>query len=247
MENYSSIKLPIFHIETFGAVDGPGIRLIIFTQGCGYRCLFCHNPESWSIEVTKTITPEEILKKFKRNREFYDANSGGVTFSGGEPTLHIKSLIPICKLLKENNIHVAIDTAAMTYTDANQNRWEELIKYVDLFILDIKHLYPSEHKIITGVDFNYELSLLKFLEEKKHPYWLNQVYLNTYMDDKYFGELGKLLTTLNYCKRFQILPYHDLALPKYQNLHIDYPGKHLKVPTSDEIKHAMAIINKHLK
>ncbi len=238
-------KVPYFKTETFGAVDGPGTRLIIFLQGCPLRCVYCHNPESWDFDGSKSmISVDEIIKLYRKNENFYK-NGGGITISGGEPCVHMDFLIALGKRCNKENIHLTIDTSGYFYKPAFFNKMKELIKYVDLFLVDIKHINNSKYHLVTNIpnDKQSEIEFVRYLEENKKHYWIRQVLLPGYTDDKDdLISLGKFIKDLKYMDKFELLPYHTMALPKYQNLKIKYKIKDIKAPTSEEIQTAMANI-----
>ena len=162
------VKASIDSIETFGLVDGPGIRTVVFFNGCKLRCKYCHNPEMWTIKE-KNYTPEEVVKKVIRSKPYFNKN-GGVTFSGGEPLLHDKFIIETAKLLKKEKIHIAIDTAGV-----GNGNYEELLKYVDLVILDIKHTRPKEYQEITGLEMKEIDNFIKAINKENKDVWIRQV------------------------------------------------------------------------
>lgn len=238
-----------FKIETFGAVDGPGTRLVVFLQGCYLRCIYCHNPESWSLNNpdAKHITVDQIIDLYEKNKNFYEP-SGGITISGGEPCIHLDFLISLAIKCKAKKIHLAIDTAGSMFMETTISKFEKLIKYVDLFLVDIKHINNQKFESITQVNnnFQHELLFIKFLEKHKKHYWIRQVLVQNFtdnMDDLY--KLGKYLSTLKYMTKFELLPYHDMANVKYENLKIDNPYKNkLVVSEPKYLKECMDQIKK---
>lgn len=237
------IKAPYFKLESFGAVDGPGLRMIVFLQGCPYRCLYCHNPESWSLDGSNEfITPDEVIKKYLNNQSFYK-RSGGITLSGGEPLIHQDFCLEVCKLAYQKNISVALDTSGATFNKQNLNFYKEIIRYKPLWLIDIKHINLKKHKNLCGIDHQYEIDLIKFLEKNRQDYWVRQVLLPGYTDDdKDLKTLGKFLSKLKYMKKFELLPYHTLAISKYKALKIPYLLKGIKEPSKEVIKQKMQII-----
>lgn len=237
------IKAPYFKIETFGAVDGPGIRMVLFLQGCPYRCLYCHNPESWDLNGSdKYITPAQVIQKYKDNESFYK-NDGGITISGGEPLIHYDFCLEVCKLATKENINVALDTSGATFTKANINKYKKFFDYNTMWLVDIKHINKTKHKTICGINNTNELDLIKFLDANKQRYWVRQVFVPKYTDDKKDLEmLGKFLKSLKHMEKFELLPYHTLGISKYTNLKIPYRLKGIKEPTNKQIKEAMNII-----
>lgn len=234
-----------FKTETFGAVDGPGTRLIIFLQGCPLRCIYCHNPESWEVDKgTKKISINEIIKLYKDNENFYK-NGGGITISGGEPCLHIDFLIALGKRCKKEGIHLTIDTSGYFFKEAYIKKTNELIKYVDLFLVDIKQINNKKYKTITRVDASKqsEVDFVKYLEENSKHYWIRQVLVPGYTDDKDdLIKLGEFMKDLKFMDKFELLPYHNMAVFKYKDLKIKYILKNLEPPTIEEIRKAMNYI-----
>lgn len=206
----------ISDIETMGLVDGPGMRLVLFLTGCKLRCLYCHNPETWTELNSKGIAPEEVLKMYKKYSGYY-GNSGGVTFSGGEPLLQSEFVLETIKLLKENNIHTAIDTAGVG------ENYEEILKLVDLVILDIKAVETKEYEFITGrniADFNKFLAKCIELNKKL---WLRQVIVpNINDDEQHVLALKEFARNIPNVERIELLPYHSMAKQKYEKLGINY-------------------------
>lgn len=231
----------IHSIESFGTVDGPGIRLVVFTQGCPMRCLYCHNPDTWSFEKNKKISVDEILKKYDSVKEFL--KNGGITVTGGEPLSQIEFVTELFKKAKEKSIHTAIDTSGILFNRNNTEKLDELLQYTDLVMLDIKHINNEEHKKLTGFSNKNILDFAKYLSEKKVPMWVRHVVVPTINDkDEYFRELGKFLATLDSIKALDMLPYHTMAKPKYDNLGIDYPLNDIPAATKEQIVHARFIV-----
>lgn len=205
-------------IETMGSADGPGVRLVIFMAGCKLRCLYCHNPETWKMEGFKReITSEEVLKMFNKYKIYY-GESGGVTFSGGEPLLQSKFLLETAKLLKENGVHVAIDTAGVTDQD-----YSELLDFVDLVILDIKAVESNEYNHITGHGIENFNRFLKDCILKNKKLWLRQVIVPGINDAKeHVLKLKEFANSIPNVERIELLPYHSMGVSKYKELGIKY-------------------------
>lgn len=211
------VKASIDSIETFGLVDGPGIRTVVFFNGCKLRCKYCHNPEMWTIKE-KNYTPEEVVKKVIRSKPYFNKN-GGVTFSGGEPLLHDKFIIEMAKLLKKENIHIAIDTAGV-----GNGNYEELLKYIDLVILDIKHTRPKEYKEITGLEMKEIDNFINVINKENKDVWIRQVIIPGITDtEEYINSLVTYLSKIKNVKRVDFLPFHRLGREKYIALNIPYP------------------------
>ena len=210
-------KGSINSIETFGLVDGPGIRTVVFLNGCKLRCKYCHNPEMWYSQQLN-YTPEELVEKILRYKSYYK-NTGGVTFSGGEPLLQPDFLIETMKLLKENDIHVAIDTAGVGI-----GKYEEILKYVDLVLLDIKHINSDGYSEITGYKIDEVENFIKEINRQEKKVWIRQVVVPGIMDNvTYLQGLKEYLKKINNIERIDFLPYHKMGEEKYKKLNILYP------------------------
>ena len=214
-------KASIDSIESFGLVDGPGIRAVIFLNGCKLRCKYCHNPETW-IKKENNFTADEVVKKVLRFKPYFKRNNGGVTFSGGEPLLHVDFLVEVCDLLKKENIHIALDTAGV-----GVGRYEEVLKNIDLIIFDIKHIDSDGYKDLTGTDMNEIYDFLLVANKMKKKFWIRQVIVPGIMDnDRYLDRLNSFIKNnfiSSNVEKIEFLPYHTLGKSKYEKLGIDYP------------------------
>lgn len=227
-----TIKGNIHSIETCGTVDGPGIRFVIFMQGCPLRCQYCHNPDTWQTDTNKLMTVDEIMQKYDGVKEF--VRSGGITVTGGEPLLQIDFVTELFKVAKNHGIHTALDTSGIIFNPENTENINKLLKYTDLVLLDIKHIDDEEHKKLTGASNKNILAFAQYLSDKQIPVWIRHVVVKDItLNEKYLKELGKFLATLNNIKALDILPYHNMAIPKYESLGINYPLKNT-LPTSKE-------------
>ncbi len=236
----------IHSIESCGTVDGPGLRFVVFLQGCPMRCQYCHNPDSWSTEENKKMSVDEILEKYDGVKEFL--RNGGLTVTGGEPLLQIDFLTELFKQAKEKHIHTALDTSGILFNKNNTEKFDELLKYTDLVLLDIKHINDNEHKKLTGMSNKNILDFAKYLSEKDIPVWIRHVVVPTITDnEKFLLQLGEFLATLKNVKALDVLPYHDMAIPKYENLKIDYPLKGIKPLSKEEAIKARDIILNSIK
>ena len=207
------MKASIDSIETFGLVDGPGIRCVIFFNGCKY----CHNPEMWT-KKENNYTPEELVKKIKRCQPYFQEN-GGVTFSGGEPLLHSDFIIETAKLLKKENIHIALDTSGV-----GNGNYEELLQYIDLVLLDIKHTNPERYKEITGIEMKEVEKFIEVMNRINKKVWIRQVIVPGIMDnEEYIDSLVEYLKHIKNIERVDFLPFHRLGREKYLSLGIPYP------------------------
>ena len=211
----------IHSLESCGTVDGPGVRFVVFTQGCPLRCKYCHNPDSWGVGVNKNFSVLEILEKYNGVKEFC---KGGITVTGGEPLMQIDFVTALFKAAKEQGIHTALDTSGVLFNRANTTKIDELLKYTDLVLLDIKHFDNEEHKKLTGLPNVNILDFAKYLSETGKPMWVRHVVVpEITFNAEYLKQLGNFLAQLKNIKALDVLPYHDMAVPKYENLGIDYP------------------------
>ncbi|MCI6265701.1 MAG: pyruvate formate-lyase-activating protein [Erysipelotrichaceae bacterium] len=222
------MKGAVDSIETFGLVDGPGIRTVVFLSGCKLRCKYCHNPEMW-IRGRENYTPEELAERILRNKNYFQ-RKGGVTFSGGEPLLQSKFIIEVAKILKKENIHIALDTAGVGNGD-----YEEVLKYIDLVILDIKHTTKEGYQDLTGYSIDESLKFIDILNQSGKTVWIRQVVVPGIMDNEEY--LDSLLLTVKKIKnieKIEFLPYHKLGSEKYITLGIENP--YLDIPEMDKEK-----------
>ena len=241
-----TIKGNIHSIETCGTVDGPGIRFVIFMQGCPLRCQYCHNPDTWQTDTNKLMTVDEIMQKYDGVKEF--VQSGGITVTGGEPLLQIDFVTELFKVAKNHGIHTALDTSGITFNPENTEKIDKLLKYTDLVLLDIKHIDDEEHKKLTGASNKNILAFAQYLSEKQIPVWIRHVVVKDItLNEKYLKELGKFLATLNNIKALDILPYHNMAIPKYESLWINYPLKNTPPTSKEEAINARNIILQEYK
>lgn len=245
----NNLKAPCFKVESFGAVDGPGIRLVIFLQGCCLRCLYCHNPESWALKSSdaQMISIDEILKLYEQNKTYYQNDNGGITISGGEPTLHLDFLVALAKECNKHKIHLTIDTSAFFFSSPKQNNIQkvnELVKYANLWLVDIKHMDKQKVKEITGSDAFDALELIKYLDKNNKKFWVRHVLVPGITDDKeHMIKMGEFIGTLKNMDKFEILPYHEMAIAKYETLKITYRLANKTRPAdSDDVKKAIKYI-----
>ena len=241
-----TIKGNIHSIETCGTVDGPGIRFVIFMQGCPLRCQYCHNPDTWNTDLNKEMTVEELMQKYDGVKEF--VQSGGITVTGGEPLLQIDFITELFKVAKSKKIHTALDTSGITFNPENTKKIDELLKYTDLVLLDIKHIDDTEHKKLTGSSNKNILAFAQYLSDKRIPVWIRHVVVKGItLNLEYLSKLGAFLATLNNISALDVLPYHNMAIPKYEALGINYPLKEILPTTKEEAIKARDIIIKEYK
>lgn len=208
-------------VESFGLVDGPGIRAVVFLNGCRLRCKYCHNPEGWT-KKEDNIDSDLLLRKLLRFKPYFRRGKGGVTFSGGEPLLQADFLIEMCRLLKKERIHVALDTAGI-----GVGKYEEILKNVDLIIFDVKHVDSEGYKDLTGGDIEEVFKFLEVANRMNKKFWVRQVIVPGIMDNDEYMERLKVFIKTNIIasniEKIEFLPYHTLAKSKYKELNIDYP------------------------
>lgn len=244
MPQCNEIKGRIHSTESFGAADGPGVRFIIFLRGCRMRCRYCHNPDTWDMNGGEEATADELLKKALRYKTYW-RNEGGITVSGGEPLLQIEFLTDLFKKAKALGINTVIDTAGNPFTHEEPffGQFNELMKYTDLILLDIKEMDPKRHKDITGFDNANILDMARYLSDIDKPVWIRHVLVPGLSDfDEDLKALGDFLSTLNNVKKAEILPYHTLGKFKWENLGIPYTLKDTSPPTDERIKNAQKLI-----
>lgn len=235
----------IHSIETCGTVDGPGIRFVVFTQGCPMRCLYCHNPDSWDYDAGNLMSVDEILEKYNGVKEFCQ---GGITVTGGEPLVQIDFVTQLFKQAQERSIHTALDTSGILFNPENTAKIDKLLEYTSLVMLDIKHINNDEHKKLTQHSNKNVLEFAKYLSEKKIPTWIRHVVVPgiTY-DEEYLRELGVFLAGLKNIKALDVLPYHDMAKYKYESLGMDYSLGEVSSLCHDEAINARNIIISSMK
>ena len=238
----SDIVGKIHSIETCGTVDGPGIRFVVFLQGCPMRCLYCHNPDTWDIErKVNELTVDEILAQYDSVKEFC---KGGITVTGGEPMVQLEFVTNLFKRAKEENIHTALDTSGILFS----RNHTEFLNYTDLVLLDIKHIDDEEHKKLTGHSNKNILDFARYLSEINKPMWIRHVVVTGLNDkEEYLTRLGQFMKELKNIKALDVLPYHNMAIPKYENLGIEYPLKNTPPLSKEQAIEARNIIIKAYK
>lgn len=230
----------IHSLETFGTVDGPGVRFVVFFQGCPMRCQYCHNPDTWKIEDGEEMSADEIIDRFERNRSFYQ--TGGITATGGEPMLQIDFLTELFTKAKAKGIHTCLDTSGIMFP-GKYEKIEQLMSVTDLVMLDIKHINDEEHQKLTGQSNSNILAFAKYLDSIGKPVWIRHVVVpGITFDEKELTELGLFLKTLRNVEKLEVLPYHSMGKVKYDNLGMDYVLKDTPQLTKAEAKEAEHII-----
>jgi pyruvate formate lyase activating enzyme len=234
----------IHSIESFGSVDGPGIRFLIFLQGCPMRCQFCHNPDSWAVSKQQEMTAEELLDKAERFRSYW-GDKGGITVSGGEALLQIDFLLELFTKAHERGINTCLDTSAQPFRRHGEwfDKFEALMQVTDTILLDIKHIRDDEHRKLTRCSNQNILDCARYLSDIRKPVWIRHVLVPGITDkDEYLHELADFLSTLQNIERIDVLPYHTLGIFKYEKLGIPYPLDGVEPPTKERIENAKTIL-----
>lgn len=242
-----SVKGIIHSTESFGSVDGPGVRFLIFLQGCSMRCQFCHNPDTWNSasENAWIATPQQLLEQAMRYRSYWK-NGGGITVSGGEPLLQIDFLMEFFRLAKEFSIHTTLDTSGAPFTmeDPFHTKFQKLMEFTDLVLLDIKHIDSQQHRLLTGHGNENILTLARYLSELEKPVWIRHVLIPGRNDeDRYLKKLDAFIKRLHNVKRLEVLPYHTFGVPKWEILGLPYPLSDTESPCADLVTHANELLH----
>ena len=231
----------IHSFETFGTKDGPGIRFVFFMQGCPLRCLYCHNPDTWGINDKKyELAPEDVFNEISKVKPFI--RNGGVTISGGEPLLQTEFIYELFQLCKNEGIHTAIDTSGYILNDKVKN----VLKNMDLVLLDIKHINPDKYKELTSRPLEPTFKFMEYLSDINKPVWLRYVLVPGFtndMDDLH--SWAKYASQFNNVERVDILPFHQMGLHKWEQIGADYKLKDVKTPTNEEVKEAHEIFRSY--
>ena len=223
----------IHSTESFGTVDGPGIRFVVFMQGCPLRCKYCHNPDTWELRQGTPMTSDELIELYLKNQAFY--KNGGITVTGGEPLLQTDFLIELFSKAKERGIHTCLDTSGITYTQKSEDKLAELIKLTDLVMLDIKHIDLSKHKDLTGLSNENVLAFAEFIDKMNVDICIRHVVVEGITDKKEdLIRLGRFIGKLQHLRYLDVLPYHTMGVNKYRDLGIAYPLE--GVPATDKVK-----------
>jgi len=237
------VKGKIHSIESMGLVDGPGIRVVVFFQGCKLRCAYCHNPDTWQLSGGIEMTPEELIQKIVRFKPYFNRSGGGVTFSGGDPLLQPEFLLECLKLCKQNGIHTALDTAGFGNGDYTQ-----ILRYTDLVLLDIKHTTGQGYVSLTGRDSTDVNVFLEALRQSKSRVWVRHVVVPGLTDStEHITKLAKIISEeVPNVDKVELLPYHVLGVSKYEALSIPYKLKGVEPMDKDKNNELQTLINKLL-
>ena len=239
----------IHSVESFGTVDGPGLRFVVFCQGCPMRCKYCHNPDTWEIGRGTRMSAQELIDQYERNKAFY--SRGGITVTGGEPLLQIDFLLELFTLAKEKGIHTCIDTSGAVYLEGESvynRKLDALMKLTDLVMLDIKHIDDPAHRELTGMSNGGVLAFARYLESRGVDLWIRHVLVPGITDDEgALLRLGEFIGGLKNLKALDVLPYHTMGEGKYQQLGMPYPLVGVPPASKEQAKQAREIILKGLR
>ncbi|AKN32121.1 pyruvate formate lyase-activating protein [Clostridium carboxidivorans P7] len=228
--------------ESMGLVDGPGIRTVVFMQGCSLRCAYCHNPDTWNFQGGTEITPEELVKKIARFKPYFK-NGGGVTFSGGEPLMQPDFLIETLKLCKEQGIHTTIDTAGY-----GSGKYDEILKYTDLVLLDIKHVDDNGYKNLVGQSKKGFDEFLQAVQKANTKLWIRHVVVPGITDsEEHIKRLASIIKSIKNVEKVELLPYHTLGVEKYNKMGIEYKLSHIDSMSKEELDKLYKILNKEME
>ena len=239
------VKGNVHSTESFGTVDGPGIRYVVFTQGCLLRCQYCHNADTWAIGKGKAVAVQDILNEMESYLPFIKASGGGITVSGGEPLLQVEFVTELFKECKTRGIHTTIDTSGGCYNTEErfQQRLAELLQYTDLVLLDLKHIDDEKHKQLTGRGNQHILEFARYLDERNVPVWIRHVLVPGITDDpEDLKRLGQFIQTLSNVKKIEVLPYHKLGAYKWETLGLKYPLEGIEPPSRESVEMAKKLL-----
>ena len=235
----------IHSTESFGSVDGPGVRFVVFFSGCPMRCQFCHNPDTWNMTDGELRSADELIRNALRYRTYWK-DGGGITVSGGDPLMQIDFLTEFFRKAKEQGIHTVIDTSGAPFTREEPffGKFNELMKFTDLLLVDIKHIDDEQHKILTGRSNRNILDMAEYLSEIGKPVWIRHVLVPGRNDtDEYLEKLYDFIKKLNNVQKVEVLPYHTLGEFKWKELGYDYPLAGVEPPTKERISNANEILH----
>ncbi len=235
----------IHSVFSGGTVDGPGIRFIVFMQGCPLRCKYCHNPDSWAVDGGELRSVYDLTAEIIKYKNYF-GKTGGVTISGGEPLLQIEFVTELLKSVKRYGIHTAVDTSGFTFNENSEESvrlHEELDKYVDLYLLDVKHISNEKHKELTGVSNKNTLAFARWLDARGKKVWIRHVLVGGYTDnDEDLIKTSEFISSLSNVEKVEVLPYHTMGEVKYEKLGIDYALKGVNPPSKDRVLNARQIL-----
>lgn len=238
----------IHSFESFGTVDGPGVRFVVFTQGCPMRCLYCHNPDTWQMNTGKKYSVEYILNEYEKNKAFY--KDGGITVTGGEPLMQMDFVTELFEEAHKRGIHTCLDTSGITFSrEASAlEKMNKLMEVTDLVMLDIKHIDPEEHIKLTQQKNDRILDYVRYLSEIKKDVLLRHVVVPTLtQNNEYLYKLGYFLGEFRNIKALDVLPYHTMGVVKYEQMGIEYPLKDIPALDKSEAIEARKVILQGMK
>ncbi|MFV0381493.1 MAG: pyruvate formate-lyase-activating protein [Breznakia sp.] len=234
----------IHSFESFGTVDGPGVRFVVFLQGCPLRCLYCHNPDSWKVYAGDEYSVDDVFQEIMKYKNYI--RNGGVTLSGGEPLLQIEFAIALFKKLKKEGLHTCVDTSGITFQQDNVavvKQFEELLKVTDLFLLDVKHIDLQKHQKLTGASNQNPQAFAHFLDTHQKPMWIRYVLVPGISDEeKDIVKLKTYLDSFSNITRVEVLPYHTMGISKYEQMNMKYPLSDVQSPTKDELEKVKTLL-----
>jgi pyruvate formate lyase activating enzyme len=237
------LKGRVHSIESMGLVDGPGVRTVVFLQGCKLRCAYCHNPDTWSMDGGNEIASEELLRKIMRFKPYFERSGGGVTFSGGDPLLQPEFLLEMLKLCKENGIHTTIDTSGYGFGE-----YDEILEYTDLVLLDIKHVDDFGYKNLTGRSKHGLDQFLEALDRSEVKVWIRHVVVPEITDSKeHIEKLKEIIKGIRNVEKVELLPYHTLGVQKYEKMGIQYRLENVEPMDKNKAKELEKQLNDFIK
>lgn len=245
----TDIKGNIHSIETFGSVDGPGVRFIVFLKGCHLRCLYCHNADTWEAGSDDQRTADEILKQALRYKTYW-GDDGGITVSGGEPLLQMEFLTDLFQKAKKKGISTCIDTAGQPFTKEEPwfSQFEKLMQYTDLLLVDIKHIDREKHIRLTGRPNENIKEMFRYLSDIHKPIWIRYVLVPGYTDDPSdLQKTAEFISSLENVEKVEVLPYHSMGAYKWEKLGYPYPLKDVKAPSAEKAKEAQDLLRSGVK
>ncbi|MGL5042310.1 MAG: pyruvate formate-lyase-activating protein [Culicoidibacterales bacterium] len=239
----------VHSIETFGTVDGPGIRFVVFLQGCMLKCLYCHNPDTWDLQGGTEYSVDGLLAEYEKYKNFL--KEGGITVTGGEALVQMNFMIELFKEAKKRGIHTCLDTSGATFrkgVGANVRKMKELMDYTDLVLLDLKHINNEEHIALTSIGNKNILDFATWLSDIGVPVWIRHVVIpNLTLNDRYLYQLGLFIGTLKNIEKIELLPYHVMGVNKWDELGWTYPLEGIEPPTKEAFTRAQQIVIKGIQ
>lgn len=235
------MKGQIHSFETFGSVDGPGVRFVVFLSGCIMRCKYCHNPDTWE-HGENLQSAEEVFDRALRYKSYWGTD-GGITVSGGEPMIQAEFVTELFSIAKENAVNTCLDTSGATFNPNDTEKVDKLLDVTDLVMLDIKHIDDEKHRSLTGCSNKNILAFAKYLDKKNKPVWIRHVVIpGITSDDESLKKMGEFISGLSNVERVETLPYHSMARNKYEKLGMKYPLENVPDATPEQAEYALKVI-----